>query len=65
MAPQTESVSSRKRKKGGTAFLLLFAFLVVCALLWFGYQNLKRPDDRYAKLYRAASVTSASTAAAC
>jgi hypothetical protein len=64
MAPHTEPVSARKRKKGGTAFLLLLAFLVVCALLWFGYQNLKGPNDRFARMYRAASVTSASTTAA-
>ena len=65
MASDTESVTSRKRMKSdttsGTAFLLLLAFLVACALLWFGYQNLKRPDDRYAsRIYRTASLTTAS-----
>jgi len=68
MAPHTESVSSRKRKKAdltsGTAFLLLLAFLAACALLWFGYQNLKHPADRYASsIYRTASLTTASIGA--
>ena len=67
MASNTESVSSRKRKKSdstsGTTFLLLLAFLVVCALLWFGYQNLKDPADRYAsRIYRTASLTTGSIA---
>jgi hypothetical protein len=66
MVPQTESVSSRKRKKANptrtTAFLVLLAFLAACALLWFGYHNLK-PSERYARLYRAASLTTGSAAA--
>jgi hypothetical protein len=41
-----------------TAVLLLLAFLAVCALLWFGYQNLKHPADRYnSRIYRTASLT--------
>ena len=68
MASNTESVSSRKRKKSdstsGTAFLLLLAILAACALLWFGYQNLKDPADRYAsRIYRTASLTIAGIAA--
>lgn len=70
MVGDTESVSLRKRKKAdptsGTTFLLLLALLAVCALLWFGYQNLKHPADRYAsRIYRSASLTTDSIAAAC
>jgi hypothetical protein len=70
MARDTESVTSRKRMKSnttsGTAFLVLLAFLAACALLWFGYQNLKHPDDRYAsRIYRTASLTTASITEAC
>lgn len=40
--------------------LLLLFFLAACALLWFGYQNLKHPADRYAsRIYRTASLTTA------
>lgn len=60
MARDTESVSSRKR------LLLLLAFLVAGALLWFGYQNLKHPSDRYmSRFYRTASLTTASIAQPC
>jgi hypothetical protein len=69
MVPHTESVSSRKRTKSdptSTLFLLLLAFLAACALLWFGYQNLKHPTDRYSsRIYKAASLTTESSSAAC
>ena len=70
MASETESVASRKRMKpdttSRTTFLLLLAFLAACALLWLGYQNLKHPDDRYAsRIYRTASLTTASMTEAC
>ena len=69
MASDTESVSSRKRKKSdprGTVFLLLLALLVACALLWFGYQKLEHPAERYdSRLYKSASLTTDSIAAAC
>ena len=70
MASETESVASRKRMKpdttSRTTFLLLLAILAACALLWLGYQNLKHPDDRYAsRIYRTASLTTASMTEAC
>jgi len=69
MVPHTEAVSSRKRTKSdptSTLVLLLLAFLAVCALLWFGYQNLKHPTDRYtSRIYKAASLMTESTAVAC
>jgi len=69
MASDTESAFLRKRGKSdarGTAFLLLLALLAACALLWFGYQKLEHPSDRYAsRIYRSASLTTASMAAAC
>jgi hypothetical protein len=69
MVPHTESVSSRKRTKSepksGTVFLLVLAFLTACALLWFGYKNLKNPSDRYAsRIYRSASLTTAALGSA-
>lgn len=69
MASVTESASSRKRKKSdpsGTVVLLLLAFLAACALLWFGYQKLEHPAERYdSRLYRSASLQTANIAAAC
>jgi hypothetical protein len=69
MGSGTESASSRKRKKSGprgTAFLLLLAFLAACALLWFGYRKLEDPADRYtSRIYKSASLTTASIAPAC
>ena len=69
MGSDTESASSRKRKKSnprGTAFILLLALLAVCALLWFGYQKLEHPADRYtSRIYKSASLTTAGIAAAC
>lgn len=67
MVPHTESVPSRKRTKSdptSTLFLLLLAFLVACALLWFGYQNLK-PIDRASRISKIASLTTERTAVAC
>ena len=68
MASDTVSVEPRKRMKpdttSRTTFVLLLAILAACALLWFGYQNLKDPADRYAsRIYRTASLTIAGIAA--
>jgi hypothetical protein len=69
MASDTGSASSRKRKKSnprGTALLLLLALLAACALLWFGYQKLEHPAERYtSRIYKSASLTTASMTAAC
>jgi hypothetical protein len=69
MASNTESAASRKRKKSnprGTAVLLVLALLAACALLWFGYRKLEHPVERYdSRLYRSASLTTASIAEAC
>ena len=69
MASNTESAASRKRKKSnprGTAVLLLLALLAAQVLLWSDIRietpvwNRSRP-----RLYRSASLTTASIAEAC
>jgi hypothetical protein len=70
MARETELVSPRQRVKSDTtkttAVLLLIAFLAVCALLWFGYEKLKNPADRFAsRIYRTASLTTAGISDRC
>lgn len=50
----SSSAAPKRKKKDPTAGLLLIllvAFLGACALLWFGFQRLKRSADPYGSMW--------------